>query len=113
MGSGNNNWLIEFVVDQNKMSFSWNYLTRRFLFQNHRDYMAMTMIGSFVVGQFLTSVSAQDDNEFVTQHVYTNDESDIAYRQVTNKTDGAVKRDITMAYAEKIRKMRAERERAA
>jgi len=45
--------------------------------------------------------------------VYTHDESDIAYREVTNRTDGAVKREHAISYAEKIKKMRAERERAA
>lgn len=54
-----------------------------------------------------------DDNEFVMQHIYTDDESDISYRERTNKTDGAVKRKIVTEYAEKIKKMRAEKEREA
>ena len=95
------------------MSFSWNYLTRRFLFQNYRDYIAMTMIGSYVGGQFLESMAKQDDNEFVMQHIYTDDESDISYRETTNKTDGAVRRKIIFAYADKIRQMRAAKEREA
>lgn len=74
------------------MSFSWNYLTRRFLFQNHRDYVAMTMIGSFVGSAVLSSWTKKDVNEEWNQHVFTDDESDIAFREVTNKTDGAVKR---------------------
>ena len=47
------------------------------------------------------------------QHIYTDDESDISYRERTNKTDGAVKRKIVTEYAEKIKKMRAEKEREA
>ena len=47
------------------------------------------------------------------QHIYTDDESDIAYREITNKTDGAVRRKHAFAYVEKIKTMRAERERAA
>ena len=47
-------------------------------------------------------MAAQDDNEFVCQHIYTDDESDISFRETTNKTDGAVKRKLTMAYVEKI-----------
>jgi hypothetical protein len=39
------------------MSFSWNYLTRRFLLQNYRDYIAMTMIGSYGWGMFLSKVT--------------------------------------------------------
>ena len=46
------------------------------------------------------------------QHIYTDDETDIAYREVTNKTDGAVRRKLGLAYREKILKMRADKERA-
>lgn len=95
------------------MGFSWTYLTRRFLLQNHRDYFAMTMIGCFAFSSYLQYVASKKDNEFVMQHVYTEDESDMNFRDVTNKTDGAVKRKLTLAYADKIRQMRAERERAA
>ena len=73
----------------------------------------MGMIGSYVGGQFLTYVSTEDDNTFVKQHVYTDDESDMTYREKTNKTDGAVRRKLIFAYTAKINKMRAERERAA
>lgn len=41
-------------------------MTRRFLLQNYRDYIAMSMIASYGASQFLTSVSRADDNEFVT-----------------------------------------------
>lgn len=95
------------------MSFSWNYLTRRFLFQNYRDYIAMTIIGSYVGAQFVSSVSKSDDNEFVMQHIFTDDESDFNFRDVTNKTDGAVRRKLIFAYSEKIRQMRSDKERVA
>ncbi len=81
--------------------------------QNHRDYVAMTMIGSYVGAKFIQSMADSDDNEFVMQHIYTDDESDISFRETTNKTDGAVKRKLTMAYVEKIKKMRADKEREA
>ena len=45
--------------------------------------------------------------------VYTDDESDISFKEETNKTDAAVKRKLAFAYTEKIKQMRAERERAA
>ena len=95
------------------MGFSWTYLTRRFLLQNHRDYLAMMMIFSFGGSTYFQWVTKKRDNEFVTQHIYTDDESDISFRDVTNKTDGAVKRKLTLAYADKIRQMRAEKERVA
>ena len=47
------------------------------------------------------------------QQVYTEDESDISFKEVTNKTDGAMKRKYALAYCAKIKSMRAERERAA
>lgn len=74
------------------MSFSNTYLTKRFLLQNHRDWIAMTMIGGWGFSKYCAWVSEHDDEEFVMQHVYTNDESDVSYREKTNKTDGAVKR---------------------
>ncbi len=73
----------------------------------------MTMIGTYVGAQFVGAMAAQDDNEFVCQHIYTDDESDISFRETTNKTDGAVKRKLTMAYVQKIQKLRADKEREA
>ena len=95
------------------MGFSWNYLTRRFLLQNHRDWIAMGMISSMVLSKWLVWLSQSRDAEFVMQHIYTHDESDISFREKTNMTDGAVKRTKILAYAEKIRQMRADKERAA
>ena len=95
------------------MSFAWINLTRRPWFQNYRDWTAMTMIGSYVIATGMSYVSVSRDNEFVCQHVYTDDESDIFFRDVRNKTDSAVKVKLIKEYAEKIRQMRAEKERAA
>ena len=93
------------------MSFSWTYLTRRFLLQNYRDMLAVTIVGTYVVGSHFKKIAEADDNNWVMQRVYTHDESDIKYREQTNRTDGAVKREHAIKYAEKIKKMRAERER--
>lgn len=95
------------------MSFSWTYLTRRFWMQNYRDYAAVGIVTSYVMGHVFSGIAAGHDDIWVRQRVYTHDESDITYREVTNRTDGAVKREHAMRYAEKIKGMRAERERAA
>lgn len=95
------------------MSTSWTYLTRRFVFYNYRDYVAVSIIGGYAANKFYTKVARKDDTDWLMQHVYTDDESDIAYKEVTNKTDGAVKRKYSLAYCAKIKKMRAEKERAA
>jgi hypothetical protein len=95
------------------MSFSWTYLTRRFLLMNYRDMLAVGIVGTYAVGSYFQKVAQDDDNRWTMQRVYTHDESDIQYREVTNRTDGAVKREHAMRYAEKIKKLRAERERAA
>lgn len=94
------------------MSFSWTYLTRRFWMQNYRDYAAIGLVASYGVGKTLQHWAKSSDNNWVNQRVYINDESDIRYRETTNKTDGSIKREHAMRYAEKIKKMRAERERA-
>ena len=78
---------------------------------NYRDYAAVGLIGSYVVGSGITAMAESDDNNWAMQHVYTDDETDIAYREVTNKTDGAVKRKLGLAYREKILALRAEKER--
>lgn len=83
------------------------------MLQNYRDYIAMGMIGSYMGSQFVGSMSRQDDNDFVTQHCFTDDESDMTFRETTNKTDGAMRRKIIVAYSAKIHAMRAEKERAA
>ena len=93
------------------MSFSYIYLTRRALFLNYRDYMAVGLISMYGVTKFIQRVNHQND-ECITQRVYTNDESDTRYKEVTNKRDGAVKREHAMKYAERIKAMRAANERA-
>jgi hypothetical protein len=93
------------------MSFSWTYLTRRFILQSHRDMLAMTIIGTYITGAHFSRIQKNDDNAWTLQRVYTHDESDIEYREKTNRTDGAVKREHAMKYAEKIKKMRADKER--
>ena len=95
------------------MSFSWTYLTRSFWMQNYRDYAAVGIVGTYVLGHAFSGIAAGHDDIWTRQRVYTHDESDIQYREVTNRTDGAVKREHAMRYAEKIKAMRAERERAA
>ena len=95
------------------MSFSWTYLTRRFVLMNYRDYAAVGLISSYGVGTIATHFAEKMDNDWALQHVYTDDETDISYREVTNKTDGAVKRKLGMAYREKILQMRADKEREA
>ena len=95
------------------MSFSWTYLTRRFVLMNYRDYVAVSIIGSYAVGKTFQAIAEKDDTVWTMQHVYTEDESDVAFKEVTNKTDGAVKRKLALAYCDKIKMMRAERERAA
>lgn len=95
------------------MSFSWTYLTRRFLLQNYRDYIAASIVISYVGSKYMKKVTTANDNAWVMQHVYTHDESDIVFQEETNMTDGAVKRDKALKYAAKIRQLRAEREREA
>ena len=80
---------------------------------NYRDTIASVSIGSWVAVKVFQQVAQNDDNYWVMQHIYTDDESDVAFREVTNKTDAAVRRKHAIAYVEKIKMMRAERERAA
>lgn len=85
------------------MGFSWTYLTRRFWLMNYRDFVAMGMISSYGFSHYLRWVSEKADNTWTFQRVYTDDESDIAYREANNKADSAVKRERAIKYAEKIK----------
>ena len=91
----------------------YHYFTRRFIFQNYRDYIAVGIVSSYIAGSYVRKMSADDDNAFTLQKVYTHDESDQMYKETTNRTDGAVRREHALRYAERIRKIRAEREREA
>jgi len=73
----------------------------------------MTIIASYGFGTWLQWLSRSNDNSYVMQHIYTDDESDISFRDTNNKTDGAMKRKYALAYAAKINQMRADKERAA
>jgi hypothetical protein len=93
------------------MSLSWTYITRRFILQNYRDAIAVGIIGSFFSAKFLNYVSQSGDNEFMRCRLYTNDETDIEYREAHNKTDAAVRREKVMRFAKEIKAARAEKER--
>lgn len=70
-------------------------------------------MATYAVGSVIKKVANDDDNNWTLQTVYIHDESDISYRELSNRTDGAIKREHAIRYAEKIKKMRAEKERAA
>ena len=95
------------------MSTSWTYLTRRFIAYNYRDYIAVSLIGGFVLEQGYRRVAQSHDDDWLTTVVYTHDESDVSFKEETNMTDASIKRKHAFAYTEKIKKLRAERERAA
>jgi len=45
--------------------------------------------------------------------LYVQDESDIRFRETTNMTDGAIKREKALAYCDKIKLLRAQKEQEA
>jgi hypothetical protein len=92
---------------------SWTYLTRRFIGMNYRDYIAMGIITTYCYGTVLQKQAENRDLQYTMQRVYTHDESDIRYRETTNRTDAAVKREHALAYSERVKKVRAEKEREA
>lgn len=47
------------------MSVSWTYITRRFLLQNYRDAIAVSIITSFAITKTLTYWSKQSDNRYI------------------------------------------------
>ena len=93
------------------MSLSYTYLTRRQFLMNYRDAIGVGIITSFFASKFLTYNSKKADDEFTMVRVYTDDETDVHYRDVNNKSDNAVKREKIAKFAKQIREARAKRER--
>lgn len=93
------------------MSFSYIYLTRRQFLMNYRDAIGVGIITSYLGSKFLTYNSRKSDNDWTLTRVYTDDETDVHYRDVTNKTDSAVKRHKITKFAQEIKDTRAQRER--
>ena len=56
------------------MSFSHNYLTRRFLLQNYRDYCAMVMIGTWVAGTALRNYDESTNEKFMASRMINDDD---------------------------------------
>ena len=93
------------------MSFSWTYITRRFILQNYRDVLSVGIITSFFASKFLTYNSKTADNQWTLTRVYTDDETDVKYKERDNKTDAAVKRQKLVRFAREMKEARVNRER--
>ena len=93
------------------MSLSWIYLTRRNFLMNYRDAIGVGIITSYFGAKFLNYNSQKSDNDWTLTRVYTDDETDVHYRDVNNKTDATVKREKIEKFAREMKAARAERER--
>ena len=93
------------------MSFSYIYLTRRNFLMNYRDAIGVGIITSYLGSKFLTYNSKKTENDYTLTRVYTDDETDVHYRDVTNKADSAVKREKIEKFARQMKAARAQRER--
>ena len=80
---------------------------------NYRDMLAVTLIGSYGVAKLAEPWARGKDNEQVFQHIYTDDESDVDFRNTNNKTDAAVRVKKVKEFRARIEAIRAEKERAA
>jgi hypothetical protein len=81
------------------MSLSQIYLTRRQFLMNYRDAIAVGIITSFFASKFLTYNSKKVENEYTISRVYTDDETDVHYRDTNNKSEAAVKREKIVKFA--------------
>ncbi len=93
------------------MSFSYIYLTRRQFLMNYRDAIGVGIITSYFGSKFLTYNSRKSENDWTLTRLYTEDETDVHYRDVTNKTDASVKRDKITRFARDMKATRAQKER--
>ena len=89
------------------MSVSWTYITRRFILMNYRDAIAVGIIASFFTSKFLNYVSQSNDNEYTRSRVFTEDETDVEFREAHNKTDSAVRRERIVRFVKEVKAARA------
>ncbi|CDW88001.1 UNKNOWN [Stylonychia lemnae] len=94
-----------------KNLLNWNYLTKRFVLQNYRDFIAVSLITSFATSKLFAHFSKSADNYYILQRVYTHDETDINFKNPLNKTDQAVRREKLFAFRQHVLENRAKKER--
>ena len=80
------------------MSLSWTFLTKSFIGTKYRDVIAGIVVTKWVAGKLINNKARQNDNDNIMTRVYTNDESDIAFRDPMNKADHIVKREKLHAF---------------
>ena len=93
------------------MSLSWTYLTKSFVGMRYRDSIAAAMVTMFLYSKMIQHYSQEADREAIMTRLYTDDESDIEFREKYNKTDAAVRRKKIIQFAQKIKEERAKKER--
>jgi hypothetical protein len=69
------------------------------------------IISSYFASKFLTYNSKNADNQWTLTRIYTDDETDIKFRERENKSEAAVKREKIIRFAKEIKDARAQRER--
>ena len=74
------------------MSLSWTYLTKSFVLMRYRDVLAVSLVGTYFFSNYIQYQTHKADKEAIMDRFYTDDESDIEYRELYNKTDAAVRR---------------------
>ena len=92
------------------MSLSWTFLTKSFLPLRYRDTFAALIIVNFASNKWNNYHAEQSDNHVMTQ-LYIHDESDIAFKDVGNMHDGAVRRTKAIEFANRVKLERAKQER--
>ena len=81
------------------MSLSWTYLTKSFVGMRYRDSIAVGLVTMFLYSKMIQHYSQERDREAIMTRFYTDDESDIEFREKTNKTDAAVRRKKIIEFA--------------
>ena len=93
------------------MSISWNFLTKPFLGFRYRELIAGSIIGLYAMRGLIDYSTSEDDAKNVRTRIYCHDESNIKWREATNETDDAVRRQKLIQFSNFIKAERAKKER--
>jgi len=68
-------------------ALSWTYLNKPIIWMRHREFIVYFIFGSYVVNKSKAYFDRRKNYTFVESRIYTHDESDIHFKERTNKSD--------------------------
>ena len=94
-------------------ALSWTYLSKPIIWMRHREFVVYFIFASYFLNKSKAYLDRRNNHSFIEARIYTHDESDISFKERTNKSDSAVSREKILAFRESVLKERVNKEREA